>query len=67
MAYIYWFFWLAESVLVAISYTKKGVKFIRPAFTLLTIRNILRLYDFEQLGLGTSMIIMQYVFIIFLQ
>ena len=52
---IYWGFLVIESILISLSFRKNGVKFIRPAYKILLIRNILRLYDFEKSGLVNNM------------
>ena len=45
---IYWFLTISSILIMAMSFIKKDMKYVRPAMGLLTIRNMLRIYNFEQ-------------------
>ena len=44
---VYWCMTVASILIMTASVVKKEMKYVRPAFFILTIRNILRIYNFE--------------------
>ena len=44
---IYWCLTISSMVIMIMSFLKKDMKYVRPALALLTIRNMLRIYNFE--------------------
>ena len=44
---IYWCMTVASILIMAAAHFKKDMKYARPAYFILTIRNIMRIYNFE--------------------